>query len=150
MSNKKCYDRSVLKRRSLMILGKRYQTQKRLKKESQVIGTKYVFHLIYSMHTPCLLKDNFHGFCPQWILFFSFIFPSGFSPCLLRENFHGFCPQWSFIFIPSGFIPCLLRESFHRLLPSVVFHFYPQWILCLLREYYHRFYPQRFLFSFYF
>jgi hypothetical protein len=32
-----------------------------------------------------------------------FIFSSlrGFIPCLLRENFHGFCPQWLCIFIPQ-------------------------------------------------
>jgi hypothetical protein len=70
-------------------------------------------YLIRSMPTPCLLVENFHGFCPQWLLFFSFLFPSGFSSCLLRENFHGFFPQWSFIFIPDGIIPCLLKKNFH-------------------------------------
>ena len=38
--SKKCYDKSILKRRTLMILSKRYQIQKRFKEESQVISTK--------------------------------------------------------------------------------------------------------------
>ena len=90
---------------------------------------------------PCLLRENLHGFCPQW----PFIFiPLGFIQCLLREKFHGFCSQWplfssledlyhvsserivmgfalnglSFSSL-NGFIPCLLRENFHG--------FYPQW-----------------------
>ena len=69
-----------------------------------------VFHFHPSGFIPCLLRESFHGFCPQW--FFIFI-PSGFIPCLLRENFHGFCPQWSFNFIPSGFILCLLSKNPH-------------------------------------
>ncbi len=182
---------------------------------STKVKERYVFN---SMHTPCLLRESFHGFCPQWFLFYfspvdfhhvsrkrifmdlpsvvSFLFlPSGFSPCLLRENFHGFCPQWflfyfspvdfhyvssertfmdfalsgffsifpqqifivsfqegttdfafsSFIFsFPRGFSPCLFRKNNHGLLPSVVFDFHPQWILCLLKENFHEFYPQWF------
>jgi hypothetical protein len=83
--------------------------------------------------------------------FFSFIFPSGFIPCLPKENFHGFCPQWLLFFyypqwiftmspqrefswvfalsgffyfiFPSVFLPCLLIENFHGILPSVALSF---------------------------
>jgi hypothetical protein len=32
---------------------------------------------------------------------FHFFIPSGFISCLLRKNFHGFCPQWFFFYFKS-------------------------------------------------
>ena len=46
---------------------------------------------------PCLLKDNFYGFCPQW---FCIVIPQ-WIPYLLRVNFYGFYPQWFFFYFKS-------------------------------------------------
>jgi hypothetical protein len=103
---------------------------------------------------PCLLRKNYHGFCPQWLCIFIL---SGFIPCLLRENYHGCCPQWlfyfhslmdfyrvssertitdfaltGFIFLSlSGFTQCLLRENLHGFYPQWFCIFIPQWICSL-------------------
>ncbi len=43
----------------------------------------------------CVSSRENHGFCPQW----PFHFHPQRIPCLLRENFHRFYPQWfSFYF----------------------------------------------------
>ena len=34
--------------------------------------SEVVFYFIYSMHAPCLLRENFHGFYPQGLPFFYF------------------------------------------------------------------------------
>jgi hypothetical protein len=100
------------------------------------------------MHAPCLLRENFHIFCPQWLFFyyyyyypqwiftmspqreFSWVLSSVasfllFSPVDLyrvspKRIFMDFALNGFFSFIiPSGFSPCLLRENFHGSLPSV-------------------------------
>ena len=142
-----------------MIFGKRYQTQKRLKKESQVISTKvptsvkvkgrHVFHLIYSMHALCLLKDNYHGFCPQWLCIFilqriytvfsqrelSQILPSVALYFHPSEDLHRVSSERTFTDFAlnslafsslRGFIPCLLRENCHELCPQWLYIFIPQ------------------------
>jgi uncharacterized membrane protein len=59
------------------------------------VRERYIFHLIYNMHASCPLKENYHGFCSQWL--FTFI------------------PQW---------ITVSPQRELSRILPSVVFHFY--------------------------
>ena len=56
-----------------------------------------------------------------------FVFSSlrGFIPCLLRENFHGFCPQWLCIFIPQRIYTVSSPRELSRILPSVAFRFHP-------------------------
>ncbi len=88
---------------------------------SAKVRERYVFHLICSMHAPCLHRENFHGFCPQWL------------PLI-------FIPQW--IYTVSH------QREISWIFPSVIFHFHLQWIPCLLKENFHGFYPQ--WFSFYF
>ena len=90
MSSKKCYNKSAL-RKNFRKSVQRYPHQ-------QKWDTCFIF--AYSMHAPCLLRENFHGFCPQWlfIIIIIIIIPSGFLLCLLRENFHGSCPQWLLFF----------------------------------------------------
>ena len=67
---------------------------------SAKVRERYVFHLIYNIYAPCLLKENFHGFCRQWL-------------CI-------FIPQWIYTMSP--------QREFSWILPSVVFQFHPQWI----------------------
>jgi hypothetical protein len=98
----------------------------------------------------------------------------GFLPCLLRENYHGFCPQWLYISSLKGVTLCLLRENF-TIFPLVALYFHPSEDLypvssertitdfslsgfvfsspsrftpCLFRENFHGFYPQWFFFYF--
>jgi hypothetical protein len=86
------------------------------------------------------LERCFTDFAPSG---FAFLSLREFTPCFLRENYHGFFPQWPFHFHPSvdlypvsseriftdfalsgfaflslkGFTQCLLRENYHRLCP---------------------------------
>ena len=58
-----------------------------------------VFFLFFpSGFSPCLLRENFHGFFPKWLLFY-------FSPvdfyCIFSRGNHGFCLQQLYIFIPQ-------------------------------------------------
>ena len=161
-----------------MILGKRYQTQKRLKKESQNKSThvskgkgkvrvsSYLQHACtVSPQTKLsqILPSVALYFHPSMDLYrvsskrtiidfslsgFTFSSPCGFIPCLLRENYHEFFPQWPYIFTPQWILSVSPQREFSRILPSVVFHFHPQWIPFLLRKKFHGFYPQ--WFSFYF
>ena len=100
-----------------------------------------------------------------------FIFSSlrGFIPCLLRENYHGFFPQWPFISIPQRIDTMSSQREFSWILPSVTLYFHPsedlyhvcserifmdfalsdfifsslwEFIPCLLRENFHGFYRQ--------
>jgi hypothetical protein len=56
---------------------------------------------------------------------FTFSSLSEFIPCLLRENFHGLCPQWPFIFIPQRIYTMSPQRELSRILPLVAFHFHP-------------------------
>ena len=100
-----------------------------------------------------------------------FLFSSlrGFTPCLLRENYHGFCPQWLCIFIPLRIYTVSTQRKFSWILPSVALYFHPSkdlhsvfseriitdfalsgfsfssfrgLITCLLKKSYHGFCPQ--------
>jgi hypothetical protein len=97
-------------------------------------------------------------------------FPSlrGLIPCLLKENFHGFCPQWLYTFIPQRIYTMSAQREFLWILPSVSLYFHPfenlyhvsserifmdftlsgfifsslrRFIPCLLRENFHGFCP---------
>ena len=57
------------------------------------ILTSVVLYFIPSGFFLCFLRENFHGFFPQWFLISS----HGFVPCFLREKFHGFFHKWFFI-----------------------------------------------------
>ena len=52
-----------------------------------------------------------------------FIFSSlrGFIPCLLRENFHGFCTQWLCIFIRQQIFIVSPQRELSWVLPLVVY-----------------------------
>ena len=66
---------------------------------------------------------------------FLFIFPSGFSSCLLRENFHGLCPQWLPFHFPQRIFISSHPREFSWISPSVVsFLFSPEELYMSLRE----------------
>jgi hypothetical protein len=67
-------------------------------------------------------KRNFTDFS-----FSGFVFSSlkGFISCLLRENFHGFRPQWLCIFIPQWIYAVSPQRELSRTLPSVALYFHP-------------------------
>jgi hypothetical protein len=115
---------------------------------------------------PCLLRENHHGFFPQWLCIFIL---SGFIPCLLRENYHGCCLQWLYIFIPQLIFTVSPQRELSRILPSLALYFHPSadlhhvssertftdftlsgfifsslsgFVPCLLRENFQGFYPQ--------
>jgi hypothetical protein len=71
--------------------------------------------------TPCLLRENYHEFFPQW----PFIFIPQWIPCLLKENYHEFCPQWIYIFIPRRTYTMSPSRGLSRILHSVALHFHP-------------------------
>jgi hypothetical protein len=126
-----------------------------------------MFHLVGSMQAQCLLRENFHRFCPQWLSFyfhpsadlycvssertitnfaligFTFSSFSRFIPCLLRENYHGFCPQWLYIFIPQRIYTMSPQRELSQIFPSVALHFHPSANLYRFssERNYHRFCP---------
>ena len=55
---------------------------------------------------------------------FTFSSLRGFTPCLLRENYHGFCPQWLYIFIPQRIYTVFPQRESSWILPSVALHFH--------------------------
>ena len=97
------------------------------------------------------------------------------TPCLLRENFHGIYLQWPFIFIPKWIYTVCPQRELSRIFPLVALQFYPsmdlyrassertfldfalsgfiflslgRFISCLLRENIHGFCPQWLCFYF--
>jgi hypothetical protein len=117
-------------------------------------------------------KRIFTSFSLNDFVFSSF---SGFTLCLLKENFHGFCPKWLYIFIPQQICTMSLQRQLSRILPSVALYFHPLedfyrislegtitdfslsgfifsslrgFIPCFLRENFHGFCPQWLSFHF--
>jgi hypothetical protein len=52
---------------------------------------------------------------------FAFSSLRGFIPYLLRENFHGFFPQWLYIFINQRIYTVSPQRELSQVLPLVVF-----------------------------
>ena len=71
--------------------------------------------------SPCLLRENFHGFHPQW---FPFLFsPEELCRVSLRGN-HGLCLQWFYILIsPEDFYYVSSREN-HRFCLQLLYTLY--------------------------
>ena len=54
---------------------------------------------------------------------FAFPSPRGFIPCLLRENFHGFCSQWFYIFITQRIYTVSPQRELSWIFPLVALYF---------------------------
>ena len=88
-----------------------------------MVRERYMFHLIGSMQAPCLLRENFHRFCPQWLSFY--FHPSADLYYVLRENYHEFCPHWLYIFILQQIYTVSPQRELSQILPSMALHFHP-------------------------